>query len=265
MTHTPRDNDPAYTQWAPEEPFPTADSDFVQTEASRGDGGAWPTTATGAPAGSSQDRTTDDRSTTQVGKEEATRVKDAAVDAGSQVVDTARSEAAHVAAEARDHAKNLLDSLTQQLSEQAGTQQQSLASGLRSLTREMHGMATGSTESGPLTSLARQAAHEGSRAAEWLETREPADVLAEVTSFARRKPVTFLALCGLAGVVAGRLTRGAVAANTSLDSGDGARAVEARRSEYPAVRESAPFAPEPVGGAGFLTTDQPVGPGGGLR
>ena len=45
-------------------------------------------------------------------------------------------------------------------------------------------------------------------------------MLAEVTRYARRHPVTFLALCGLAGVVAGRLTRGAVAANTSLDSTD---------------------------------------------
>ena len=43
-------------------------------------------------------------------------------------------------------------------------------------------------------------------------------MLDEVRRYARRRPVMFLALCGLAGVVAGRITRGAVAANTSVDS-----------------------------------------------
>ena len=43
-------------------------------------------------------------------------------------------------------------------------------------------------------------------------------MLADVRRFAQRRPVMFLALCGLAGVIAGRITRGAVAANTSVDS-----------------------------------------------
>ena len=46
----------------------------------------------------------------------------------------------------------------------------------------------------------------------------PRDVLDEVKRFARRRPVAFLALAAAAGVVAGRVTRGAVAANTSVDS-----------------------------------------------
>ena len=98
--------------------------------------------------------------------------------------------------------------------------------------------------------LAEQAAQKGGEIARWLEDREPRDVLDEVKSFARRRPVTFLALCGLAGVVAGRLTRGAVAANTSIDSpstsspgrravatGPSPRAVETGRSvqELPAT------------------------------
>src|SRR3712207_3819283 len=66
--------------------------------------------------------------------------------------------------------------------------------------------------------LIQQAASKGSQIAQWLEDREPSDVLEELRRFARRRPVMFLALCGLAGVVAGRLTRGAVAANTSVDS-----------------------------------------------
>ena len=42
-------------------------------------------------------------------------------------------------------------------------------------------------------------------------------MLEEVKRFARRRPVLFLGICALAGVVVGRLARGAVAANTSLD------------------------------------------------
>ena len=45
-------------------------------------------------------------------------------------------------------------------------------------------------------------------------------MLESVRSYARRRPGTFLVLCGLAGVVAGRLTRSAVATRTSLDSKD---------------------------------------------
>ena len=91
---------------------------------------------------------------------------------------------------------------------------------MHDLSKELGGMASGSAESGPLTDLAHQASRKGGEIAHWLENSEPRDVLAEVTRYARRHPVTFLALCGLAGVVAGRLTRGAVAANTSLDSTD---------------------------------------------
>ena len=79
-------------------------------------------------------------------------------------------------------------------------------------------MASASEESGPLTDLAHQAAQRGGEIAHWLENHEPSDVLREVQSFARRRPVMFLVICGAAGVLAGRLTRGAVAANTSVDS-----------------------------------------------
>ena len=72
-------------------------------------------------------------------------------------------------------------------------------------------MASAREQSGPLTDLAHQASRKGGEVAHWLQDREPADVLESVRSYGRRHPVTFLALCGLAGVVAGRLTRSAVA------------------------------------------------------
>jgi hypothetical protein len=79
-------------------------------------------------------------------------------------------------------------------------------------------MASKSDESGPMTDLAHEASRRVADFSHWLDNHEPADLLDEVRRFARRRPGTFLALAAAAGVVAGRLTRGAVAANTSVDS-----------------------------------------------
>ena len=121
----------------------------------------------------------------------------------------------------------------------ADAQQQRIATVVHSLSKELGGMASASDESGPLTDLAQQASSKGGEIATWLENREPSDVLAEVKRFARRRPVMFLGLCAVAGVVAGRLARGAVATNTSLDSpdsGSDTRALTA--STYPSTYPS---------------------------
>ena len=49
----------------------------------------------------------------------------------------------------------------------------------------------------------------------WLDQRDPGELLDEVRGIARRKPGTFLLGALAAGVVAGRLTRGAVDASRS--------------------------------------------------
>ena len=165
-------------------------------------------------------------STTDVAKDEAANVKDTAVDAGKQVAATAKDEAANVVGEAKEQAKSLLGSATSELKSQASTQQGRLAGTVRGYADELQGLTSGEPQSGPLTDLVQQLAGRGSDVAAWLEDREPADVLDEVRRFARRRPVLFLALCGAAGVVAGRITRGAVAANTSVDSPKPARAAE---------------------------------------
>lgn len=162
-----------------------------------------------------------EKSTTDVAKGEAAAVKDTAAEAGQNVADTAKSEAVNVAEETKAQAKGLLDSVTSQVQEQAGTQQRRLADTVQGLAGELESMASGSQDSdsqGPLTDLARQGADKGHEIAGWLQDKEPRDVLEQVQSFARRRPVLFLVLCGAAGVVAGRLTRGAIGANTSLDT-----------------------------------------------
>src|SRR5688500_18492617 len=79
-------------------------------------------------------------------------------------------------------------------------------------------MASKSDESGPMSNVAQEASRRVGEISHWLDNHEPSDLLDEVKRFARRRPGTFLALAAAAGVVAGRLTRGAVAGNTSVDS-----------------------------------------------
>ncbi len=188
-------------------------------------------------------------STKDVAKDEAANVKDSAVEAGKNVAVTAKDEVANVATEAGQQAKSLLSTATSELRSQAGTQQGRLASTLKSYADELHGLVDGTPQAGgPLTDLAHQAAEKGSEIARWLEDREPADVLAEVSGFARRRPVAFLGLCALAGVLAGRVTRSAVAVNTSVDSPSPTRALE----ERPAADVVPPTGPDfyaaPAGG-----------------
>jgi hypothetical protein len=73
-------------------------------------------------------------------------------------------------------------------------------------------------------------------------------LLEELRRFARRRPVMFLALSGLAGVLAGRITRGAVAANTSVDSSS---ARPARAADYGDYSTTAPT-------TGTVGYDQPA-------
>ena len=161
----------------------------------------------------------DSPSTKDVAKDEAGNVKDTAVGAGKEVAATAKEEAANVAA--RGQAAGQEPGQHGHVgAEEPGVHPAGPAGRARcaATPTSCRAWARDNPGSGPLTDLVQQAASRGSDIASWLEDREPADVLDELRRFARRRPVMFLALCGLAGVVAGRITRGAVAANTSVDS-----------------------------------------------
>ena len=61
---------------------------------------------------------------------------------------------------------------------------------------------------GVAAGLAHEVASRVRDAGQWLSSREPGNVAAEVQSLARRKPTVFLVLAAGAGLMAGRLTRG---------------------------------------------------------
>ena len=157
-------------------------------------------------------------STVETAKSEAGNVKDTAAGAASGVKEVARGEVAHVAEEARYQTRHLMDQTRYELRGQVRNQQASLASKLNGWASELRSMAAKSDESGPMTGLAQEASRRVGEFSHWLYNHEPADLVHEVKRFARRRPGAFIALAAAAGVVAGRLTRGAVAGNTSVDS-----------------------------------------------
>jgi hypothetical protein len=150
-----------------------------------------------------------------------TQVAQSAKESGAEVAQTAAEQAKAVTAEAGQELRDLMGQARQQLREQAGGQQQKVVGGLRSLVDELRAMADNSDQSGPATQLVRQASHVVGQTADWLEQREAGDLLEEARKLGRRKPGAFLAGAALAGVVAGRLTRG-IAAASSDDGGGGA-------------------------------------------
>jgi len=157
-------------------------------------------------------------STVETAKSEAGNVKDTAVGAAAGVKDVAKSEATNVAEEAKYQAMNLVDQTRSELRGQASSQKSAVAEKLKGWASELGSMASKADESGPMSDLAQEASRRVGEISHWLDTHEPGDLLDEVNRYARRRPVAFLAIAAAAGVVAGRVTRGAVAANTSVDS-----------------------------------------------
>ena len=199
-------------------------------------------------------------------RDQARQVADTAIGSGKQVAHTAKDEAQNVVDEAKQQAASLLDTVRTEVGSQAGTQQNRIADALHGLAKELDGMASASAESGPLTDLAQQASRKGGEVAHWLQDREPADVLESVRSYGRRHPVSFLALCGLAGIVAGRLTRSTVATRTNLDTKDneGSGNAGQLRSSYVTAPVTAPVvepAPASTGVyGGSVETTTPADP-----
>jgi hypothetical protein len=152
-------------------------------------------------------------STTEVPKDQAATVAQSAKESGKQVASTAADEVGNVTAEARRQAKDLGHEFSSQAQQQAALQKDKAASGLHSLGGELRSMAQQGGQSGPVTDLTHQAADRVTDLATWLEQRDPGSLLEEVRTYARRKPGTFLIGAAIAGIVAGRLTRGAVQAS----------------------------------------------------
>ena len=201
-----------------------------------------------------------ERSTTDVARDEAAGVGQHAREAGGQVAQTAADQAREVAAETGRQARDLLGEAQGQAQSQASAQQQRAAQQLHSFADEVGQMASNSEQSGVATEFARQAADRMHGAASWLEQREPADLLNEVRNFARRRPGAFLIGAAVAGLAAGRLTRGLKDRNSGGQQGG--QSGSGSGAGYPASGAAYPAAVEPGYPAAptYPTGTEPVDP-----
>lgn len=186
-------------------------------------------------------------------KDEAKNVAKEGASAGKQVAGTAVEETKAVAQEAGAHAKNLVSELGSNLKDQAGTQQQRVAEGLRSLSEELRSMSQASENSGAASNLVDQAARRTGDVAGWFEARDPGSLLQEVTGFARKRPGAFLAIAAGAGLLAGRLTRGISGAHPDPQSSPQA----GNPAASPRITPAPPAAEPTVGATG--TSSQVTG------
>jgi hypothetical protein len=157
----------------------------------------------------------------QTSKQAGAEVASSAAQAGSEVAQSAAERAKDVAEETKRQARDLIGEARQQLQNQAGAQHSSLVSNLRQLGDELGSMADNSSQSGVATELVSQAHDRVNTVAGWLEARQPGDLLGEARRYAQRHPGTFLLGAALAGALAGRLTRGVVAAHQDGGSTQG--------------------------------------------
>lgn len=142
-------------------------------------------------------------------RERASGAASHAGEAGREVAQDAKERAGDVAHEAKERARNLMDQARSEVTDQASTQQERLAAGIRHLGAELSQMSRASDDPGYATELAERGSQTAERLADWFERREPGDVLREVQDFARRRPGAFLAVAAGAGLVVGRMLRGA--------------------------------------------------------
>lgn len=195
--------------------------------------------------------------TDQSTKEQAQATASTAADQGKHVAGVAKEEAQSVASEAAGQARNLvnetLSQVNDQMSEQTRTQRDKVVGSLQTLGDDLEKMVSGEGGgSGLAETLAREVADRARTLSSQLEGREPGELLDEVRQFARQRPGVFLLGALAAGVIAGRVARGAKdAAQSTPTSPTYEGAIPAGGTTNP---------PRPVATPGYQTMDAPTSP-----
>lgn len=101
-------------------------------------------------------------------------------------------------------------------------------------------MASSSDSSGIAAEVVRQAATRIQGVADWLESREPQDLVEDARNFARRKPGVFLLGAAAAGLAAGRLTRAGVDVKRDTSSSSSTEALPSYETSYESSYETTP-------------------------
>ena len=147
-------------------------------------------------------------STASTAVEQGKETASVAAEGTRQVGSEAAQQAAQVTREATDQAREVLQRTQGELREQAASQTQRAAAGLRDLGQQFSGLADGQSEGGFAADATRQLGDGVTGFAQRLEERGFDGTVEDLRQFAARRPGLFLAGAAAAGFVAVRLGRG---------------------------------------------------------
>ena len=161
-------------------------------------------------------------STTTTGGDDTGTVKQAAgtaTEEAGRVAGVAKGQAQEVASEIGTQARDLVGEFKTQVHDQSITQRDRLADNVRRFGDDLDSMRQSTTSSGLANDLTGMLATRARELSTFLGEHEPGDLIEELRRFARRRPGVFLLGSAVAGVVAGRLTRGAASSDSTSSSG----------------------------------------------
>ncbi len=155
--------------------------------------------------------------------EQARQAAATAADEGRHVAQVAQEEAQEVVAGAKQEVHHLLDDARRQVEDQSRGQIESLVGTLQGFADDLDRMVRGEgAGSGLAQDLVQQVGDRARGISSQIQGREPGELLDQAREFARRRPGTFLLGALAAGVVAGRLVRGAKDAHSGGSGPSGA-------------------------------------------
>jgi vacuolar-type H+-ATPase subunit H len=125
----------------------------------------------------------------------------------SNVAGTAKEQAAEVAQKATEQARSAFQQVMDDAKHRAGDEAGKLAESMRNTSDQLRSMADAGSQSGVAHSLVREGANAAERLASTLEQGGFEGALADVRTFARRRPGAFLFGAATLGFVAGRAVR----------------------------------------------------------
>jgi hypothetical protein len=147
----------------------------------------------------------------------ADTAKETAKDEARNVAGTAKQEAGAVVGEAKSQVRRLASQARDQATDRVRGQHSQLVDRLRGLVDEFEQM--GGDGDSPGKALVSDLSQRGRRVADYLADRGPEGLVSEVTDFARRRPMAFLAGAVAAGFLVGRLGKNVWKAQSDSDSG----------------------------------------------
>jgi hypothetical protein len=201
---------------------------------------------------------------TQTVRDQTSEAGHDVMQASGKMAQTAVGQGKQVAEETGRQARSVFDQAYARMRNEVDAQQRRAVERLRTLGDELQSMCGQGEKQDMAGTLTRQAAGVAHQVADWLQQREPGELVHELREYARRNPGTFLAGATVAGMLAGRLTKNLSSPSGMAGGGDGHRGGAQPAGERPMTRTGMGLAPaqgvEPMGPLGpDMPGGEPVG------